>query len=218
MSRARSLSLAAYRVLSWGIPQSGDFADTPRPEGELLWVHVSTPDRLRAADDLCRRLLPARPGLSVLITAPPDADLSEWDSISFPIHSLPAEHTGAARTFLDHWRPDMVLWFGGGLMPNLITRAQERATPLVLLEASVDVIAARGGRWLPDITRYTLDCFTSILAPSDDIARQIRRLGVSASKVTVAPPMHINPNPDPWPEDELIETNHALAGRPGGPP
>lgn len=214
MSKPRSLSLAAYRVLSWGVPQISGIADTPRPEGELLWVHVSTPDRLRAVDDLCRRLLPARPGLSVLMTAPPDVNLTEWGECKLPIVSLPAEQTGAARAFLDHWHPDMGLWFGGGLMPNIITRAQERGTPMVLLEAAVDVKTARGGRWLPDITRYTLDCFTSILAPSDDIARQIRRLGVSASKITIAPPLHISPNPRPWPEDELIETNHALAGRP----
>ena len=37
--------------------------------------------------------------------------------------TLPAEQTGAARAFLDHWRPDMGLWVGGGLMPNVITRA-----------------------------------------------------------------------------------------------
>ena len=214
MSKPRSLGLAAYRILSWGVPQLLNIADTPRPEGEVLWVHVSTSDRLRSVGDLCHRLQPARPGLSVLMTAPPDADLSEWEECGFPIVSLPAEQAGAARAFLDHWRPDMALWFGGGLMPNLITRARERGTPMTLLEAEVDLKTARGGRWLPDITRYTLDCFTSILAPTEQIARQIRRLGILSGKISVAPPLHISPNPRPWPEDELIETTHALAGRP----
>ncbi len=214
MSKPRSLSLAAYRVLSWGVPQSSGFTDIARPDGEVLWVHISTPDRLRAVDDFCRRLTSVRPGLSLLLTVPPDFDLEEWEEYSAPIVKLPAEHTGAARIFLNHWRPDMGLWFGGGLMPNIITRAQERAIPLVLIEAMVDVKTARGGRWLPDITRYTLDCFTTILAPNDEIARQIRRLGVNSAKISVAPALHISPNPDPWPEDELIETNHTLAGRP----
>ena len=214
MSKPRSLSLAAYRVLSWGVPHSGGFADTPRPRGELLWVHVGAPDRLRAVNGLCHRLQAAQPDLSVLLTIPPDAELSEWDGASFPIVPLPAEQTGVARAFLEHWQPDMALWFGGGLMPNLITRAQERSIPLILLEARVDVKTARGGRWLPDITRYTLDCFTSIQAPDEEVARQIRRLGVNASNISVAPPLYISPNPKPWPEDELIKTNHTLAGRP----
>ncbi|SDX47151.1 3-deoxy-D-manno-octulosonic-acid transferase [Ruegeria halocynthiae] len=214
MSKPRSLSLAAYRVLSWGVPQSSGHSDTARPEGEVLWVHVSAPDRLRAVDDCCHRLLSVRPGLSLLLTAPPEADLSEWGDCGTPILKLPAEHTGSARAFLDHWRPDMGLWFGGGLMPNIITRAQERDILLILLEAAVDVNTARGGRWLPDITRYTLDCFKAIIAPDNETARQIRRLGVNSAKISVTPPLHISPNPSPWPEDELIETNHTLAGRP----
>ncbi|EEE37372.1 3-deoxy-D-manno-octulosonic-acid [Rhodobacteraceae bacterium KLH11] len=214
MSKPRSLSLAAYRVLSWGVPQNTGLSDNPRPDGELLWIHVSAANRIRAIDDFCRRLLPARPGLSLLLTAPPDADLSDWSDCSTPILKLPAEQTGSARAFLDHWQPDMGLWFGGGLMPNIITRAQERDIPLVLLEASVDVKTAPGGRWLPDITRYTLDCFTTILTPNKETERQIRRLGIRQAKVSVAPPLHVSPNPNPWPEDELIETNHTLAGRP----
>ena len=214
MSKPRSLSLAAYRVLSWGVAQDSSLSDTPRPEGELLWVYISAPERVRAIDDFCRRLLPARPGLSLLLTAPPDADLSQWEDCSAPILKLPAEQTGSARAFLDHWRPDIGLWFGGGLMPNIITRAQERDIPLILLEASVDVKTAPGGRWLPDITRYTFDCFTTILSADDETARQIRRLGVNSAKISVAPPLHISPNPNPWPEDELIETNNMLAGRP----
>ncbi|WP_299948381.1 glycosyltransferase N-terminal domain-containing protein [uncultured Ruegeria sp.] len=214
MSKPRSLSLAAYRVLSWGVPHSPSQSDTTRPDGEVLWVHVSSPYRLRAVDDFCHRLMSARPGLSLLLTAPPDANLEDWEVGSVPILKLPAEHTGAARAFWDHWRPDMGLWFGGGLMPNIITRAQERSIPLILLEALVEVKTARGGRWLPDITRYTLDCFTTILTTNDDIARQIRRLGVNSAKISVEPPLHISPNPPPWPEDELIETNHVMAGRP----
>ncbi|KIC40724.1 3-deoxy-D-manno-octulosonic acid transferase [Ruegeria sp. ANG-R] len=214
MSKPRSLSLAAYRVLSWGVPQGTGHADIARPQGEVLWVHISSPDRLRAVDDFCGRLLSLQPDLSLLLTAPPDTNLEDWEDCRTPILKLPAEQTGSARAFLDHWRPDMGLWFGGGLMPNIITRAQEQDIPLILLEAQVDVKTARGGRWLPDITRYTLDCFKTILAPNDETARQIRRLGVNSAKISVAPPLHISPNPDAWPEDELIETNHTLAGRP----
>lgn len=214
MSKPRSLSLAAYRVLSWGVAQNGPLPDQPRPEGELLWIHVAAQVRLRAVDDFCRRVQHARPGLSILLSAPPETDLAQWAGSAYPVVNLPAEHTGAARGFLDHWRPDMALWVGGGLMPNLITRADEQGIPLILIEAQVDVSVARGARWLPDITRYTFDCFRTILAATSETARQIRRLGVASSKVSEAPPLQISPNPGQWPEDELIETNHTLAGRP----
>ncbi|MTI00970.1 3-deoxy-D-manno-octulosonic acid transferase [Roseibium sp. RKSG952] len=214
MSKPRSLSLAAYRVLSWGVPSSNGRPPEPRPDGELLWIHIGSHDRLRAVEDFCQRLLPVRPGLSLLLTTPHDADLRDWGDHSGILVNLPAEQTGAARGFLDHWRPDMGVWIGGGLMPNLITRAEERGIPMILLEAEVDVKVGRGGKWLPDITRYTFDCFRKILSTSEATARQVRKLGIPSSKVSVAPPLHISPAPRPWPEDELIETNHALAGRP----
>ncbi|WP_051927611.1 3-deoxy-D-manno-octulosonic acid transferase [Ruegeria halocynthiae] len=214
MSKPRSLSLAAYRVLSWGVPYSADHPLFPRPDGELIWVHINDPDRLRAVVDFCRRLQQARPELSVLLSAPPEADLTRWENCEYPMVNLPLEKTGAARAFLDHWRPDVGLWVGGGLMPNVITRADERAIPLILIEAQVDIKVARGARWLPDITRYTFDCFRRIFATTPETARHLRRLGVSARKVNESPALHVSPNPRPWPEDELIEMNHALAGRP----
>lgn len=214
MSKPGSLSLAAYRVLSWGVPHVGNTPIEARPEGELLWIHVDIPERLRAVDDLCQRLRPARPGLSLLLTAPPDTEFEGSAGKDFIRANLPIENTGAARWFLDHWRPDMGIWVGGGLMPNVITRAEERDIPMVLIEAETDIRTGRGVKWLPDLTRYTIDCFHKVLTTSEETARLIRRLGISSSKVSVAPPLHISPNPTPWPEDELIETNHALAGRP----
>ncbi len=213
MSKPRSLSLAAYRVLSWGVTQNPRTAE-PRPSGEVLWVHVTSPDRLSVISAFCRRLLPARPDLFLLMTVPPDADPENWGEGIAPLVKLPTEQAGAARAFLDHWNPDMCIWVGGGLMPNIITRARESGIPMVLLEAQADVRIARGGRWLPDIARHTLDSFDAILTASEETARQIRKLGIQPRKVSVSLPLQISPTPTPWPEDELIETNHAVGGRP----
>ncbi|CUK11835.1 3-deoxy-D-manno-octulosonic acid transferase [Ruegeria denitrificans] len=214
MSKPGSLSLAAYRVLSWGVPNAANLPEIQRPEGELIWVHINAQERQRAVVDFCHRLQQARPTLNVLLTAPPEADLSRWDQGVYPLVNLPLEQTGAARAFLDYWHPDIGLWVGGGLMPNAITRAEERSIPLILIEAQIDIKIARSARWLPDITRYTLDCFQSILATKSETTRTIRRLGITSGKVTDLPQLYVSPNPKPWPEDELIETNHALAGRP----
>ncbi|NOD65148.1 MULTISPECIES: 3-deoxy-D-manno-octulosonic acid transferase [unclassified Ruegeria] len=215
MSKPRSLSLAAYRVLSWGMRNSvGQHTDLPRPEGELLWVHVATPGRLRAVNDFCHRMLQVRSDLNFVLTTPPDVDLDSWPQHDFPLVNLPQDQSGAVRGFLDHWRPSMGLWVGGDLMPNILTRADEHNIPLVLFDAQFSVTLPRSARWLPDITRATFDCFQHVMTASPETARQIRRLGIPSAKVHESPPLRISPNPRPWPEDELIETNHTLAGRP----
>ncbi|MEM9128021.1 MAG: glycosyltransferase N-terminal domain-containing protein, partial [Pseudomonadota bacterium] len=163
MSKPRSLSLAAYRVLSWGVQNGPGHPDAPRPEGELLWMHVATQDRLRVVNDFGRRLQQVRGGLSVLLSVPPDTDLNHWPESAFPIVPLPAENAGSARAFLHHWRPDIGIWVGGNVMPNVITRAEDRAIPLIQIEATPDILISKSARWLPDIARYTFDCFTKIL-------------------------------------------------------
>ncbi|WP_171136602.1 MULTISPECIES: 3-deoxy-D-manno-octulosonic acid transferase [unclassified Ruegeria] len=214
MSKPRSLSLAAYRILSWGVPQTMGRDLPPRPEGELLWLHLNSPEKLPVIEDFASRLLAARPDVSLLLTAPYDANISDWSNSLWPVVPLPPDQPRPARAFLDHWQPDLCIWIGGGLMPNLINRAEEKAIPMILLEGVVDLVMSRSGRWLPDITRFTLDCFDRIETCSENTARQIRRYGIASSKVSVSSPLRISPDPQPWPEDELIETNHALGGRP----
>ncbi|MCL6284657.1 3-deoxy-D-manno-octulosonic acid transferase [Ruegeria sp. 2012CJ41-6] len=211
---ARSLSLAAYRVLSWrgGPVPEGELP--PRPRGELLWVHVTTRNRFTVLAEMCRRLLAQRPELHVLFTAPTENEIRAWGGVGANMIALPSDQPTAARAFLDHWQPDMCLWAGGGLQPNLISSAATRQVALVLLDVNEAELTLRKHQWMPDLMRTTLECFESILASGERAARDIRRLGVVGSKVSVSAELRASPNPTPWPEEELVKTTQLLAGRP----
>lgn len=211
---ARSLSLTAYRALSWRGQQSHDATPPPRPDGPLVWFHATTPERLAALRDLGQRLVAIRPELGLLFTRPPKNELRRWPQQQADAVPLPLDHPGAAREFLTHWHPDICIWTGGGLQPNLISQASEQKIPMILLGASETELQLRRHRWFPDLHRTTLDCFESILADSEASARYVRRSGVSSSKVSVSATLQVSPNPRPWPEDELTETTTILAGRP----
>ncbi|NDW45851.1 3-deoxy-D-manno-octulosonic acid transferase [Ruegeria sp. PrR005] len=211
---ARSLSLTAYRVLSWrGAHPPGK--DMPsRPEGELLWIHVADRGRFPALCDLAQRLVTLRPDLSTLFTIPGDTRTDDWPSPTGLVSVLPEDHPMSARRFLNHWTPDMCLWSGGGLKPNLIDQAAQSGLPMVLIDIAESDLAARKHRWLPDLTRTVLDCFDLIVTNGEAAARQVRRAGVAPAKVRSSPPLQVSANPAPWPEDELAAVNAALGGRP----
>ncbi|MEX0349324.1 MAG: 3-deoxy-D-manno-octulosonic acid transferase [Paracoccaceae bacterium] len=211
---ARSLSLAAYRVLSWRGGQVSEGELPPRPEGELLWVHVTTRNRFMVLAEMCRMLLSQRPGLHVLFTAPTENEIRAWGGIGANMIALPSDQPGAVRSFLDHWKPDMCLWAGGGLQPNLISLAASRKTAMVLLDVNEAELTLRRHQWVPDLMRTTLECFDSILANGERTARDIRRLGVAGWKVSISAELRSSPNPTPWPEEELVRTTQLLAGRP----
>ncbi|MBO9450580.1 3-deoxy-D-manno-octulosonic acid transferase [Tropicibacter sp. R16_0] len=211
---ARSLSLTAYRALSWGGQHTHGDMHAARPDGQLVWFHATTPERLSALQDLSGRLLQQRPELNVLFTRPPASETRRWPRHLLGAIELPQDHPAATRDFMRHWHPDVCIWTGGSLQPNLIGQASEQQIPMILLGAVENELHLRRHRWLPDLLRTTLDCFDMILADSEASARYVRRSGISSGKVSVSSALQVSPNPRPWPEEELVETNQALAGRP----
>lgn len=210
----RSLSLAAYRILSWrGDARALGTAPT-RPEGTLLWVHATSQKRFRIVADICRRLVAQRPDLFVLFTVPSDTEIANWGDGTTMMVALPSDHPAQVSQFLEHWKPDLCLWSGGDLHPNLISETSATQIPLILMDLTADELTLRRHQWVPDLLRTTLDCFDAILANGEQAARLVRRTGILSRKVSVSAELRANPTIPGWPEEELSETTTMLAGRP----
>lgn len=212
---ARSLSYAAYRALSRRRPQAVQQDPPARPVGELVWLHATSPARLSALNDLARRLKLMRPGIAVLLTHVADAR---------PVGTLPggadwvlmldSDHPASARQFVAHWRPDFCLWAGGILMPNVIAAAAEAGVPLCIADLGSAELQASGHKWLPDLTRGSLDHFAWILAASQTTARTLRRMGLAGGKISVAPRLRGSALAPACSEDDLDGVMRDLASRP----
>ena len=215
----RSLSLAAYRALSRRKSNAPgpEQTQTTRPDGELLWAHVSSQMRFGAIRDLASRLRTLRPGTNVLITydakAFPDGFQGDGQDDG-PVVALASDHPSAAHDFLDHWKPDICLWTGGKLMVNLASAAAESGMPMILADVGNVDFASRRHKWFPDLTRTSLDFFHVIMANSDAAARTIRRLGISKAKILVTPRLRGGAMPPACSDEELGAVLNVLAGRP----
>lgn len=210
---ARSLGFATYRALSWRArpPVSGSGAE--RPAGEVLWAHATSGERLAALDDLAVRLTAQRPGLKVLLTQNRDRSDTPALSGSDRVLHLGSDHPVAVRQFLDHWRPDIGIWAGGDLMPNLIVQAAQRRLPMVLVDIARDEVPARRHRWLPDAAHETLGCFDAILARDEATAALIRKAGVVPSRVIATAMLRPGAMPPACRDRDLTAAARDLAGR-----
>lgn len=213
---SRSLGLAAYRALARRQPADLAGQHPPRPQGELVWAHATNEHRFSALCDLSLRLRTMRPDLHLLITIEqahfhPSPTLRDGCD---QIVVLNSDHPETAQAFLDHWRPDLCLWTGGQLMPNLISAAADVKLPMILLDVGETDFPARRNNWLPDLTRPTLACFDTILATNDETAQMIRRVGVPDTQVTVAARLRTCVTPPSCSDEELAEVTIEVAGRP----
>ncbi|MEP5731571.1 MAG: glycosyltransferase N-terminal domain-containing protein [Sulfitobacter sp.] len=214
---ARSLGLTAYRALTRRGNVPSDPPATPRPDGELVWLHAGEVSNLVAVQNLAARLVASRPGLSILITVPDDHAIS-----ATPPHldknilqmTVPGEHPANVNAFLDHWAPNAGIWVWGGLRPNLILAASERACPLVLIDADGSGFDKRHSRWLPDVTRQILSTFDCIFARSDIGKKQFEQMGISPDQLEQTSPLLAGGQVLPCIDSDLSDLAGTLGGRP----
>lgn len=191
---------------------------TPRPNGELAWIHLAEPGNIIAVQDLAVRLCANRVGLNVLITLPEGTASPERIAIpqdaTLIIQTVPNEHPGSVAAFLDHWQPDTCIWVWGALRPNLILETANRHCPLILIDVDSKGLDGRRDRWLPDMTRNVLNKFEAILTRSDAGLRRLLQLGLPRPNIEVTSPLLAGGQALQCADSDLADLSTALGGRP----
>jgi len=136
----------------------------PRPDGMVIWAVCANPRQVAAMDRLSDQLKDDGEDVTVLTTTP-DADQPR------------SRH--ATRIFIDHWRPDLVLWAGGPLDPAVMFEIEHAAIPRLLVGASADTIALTYGRLFPGLLRRFLRGFGDVLTTYEDVTKQAIKAGAS---------------------------------------
>ncbi len=216
---ARSLGFAAYRALSRRLSRPAQGVAYPRPDGQVLWLHATSAQRLLTLYELGNRIRNLRDDLVVLITS--GSELNSLPALfldpdEFWIQSdrIASDHPSEVHQFLDHWRPDICLWAGATLMPNLISQAADRGMPMILADVDHDDFASRKHKWFPDLTRQSLVRFGTILTTEPTVTAMLRRFGVPDRLIITAEPLRNGPSPLPVDEKSLSTTSQQLTGRP----
>ena len=160
-------------------------ASTARPPGRLIWIHAASVGESLSMLSVVDRLLADRPGLNIIITTGTvtSARLLGERAPKGVIHQfVPLDRAAWARRFLDHWRPDAVLWVESEFWPNILGEIGARKIPAVLINARVSPRSFDGWRRLPGVIRRVLANFELCLAQTDADAEKLRRLGAARVK------------------------------------
>lgn len=215
---AQSLGLAAYRAMARRGEAQLTAPATPRPSGELVWIHAAEPGNILAAQDLALRLCANRVGVNILITLPENSALPEriaapQDAI-LVMQTIPNEHPSSVAAFLDHWQPDTCIWVWGALRPNLILETDNRQCPLILIDMDSSGLDGRRDRWLSDMTRDVLTKFTAVLTRSETGLKRLLQLGLPREHIEITSPLLAGGQALQCADSDLADLSAALGGRP----
>ncbi|MGE4064736.1 MAG: 3-deoxy-D-manno-octulosonic acid transferase [Rhodospirillaceae bacterium] len=195
------------------LPERRGIASAPRPVGRLAWLHGASVGEALSLLPIIEGVRAA--GWQVLITTGTvtSAALLKERLTDGCVHQfVPLDRTAWVRRFLDHWRPDLVLWSESELWPNTLNEIGRRKTPAVLLNARLSDKAYRGWRRWSGFAKAVLTPFDLVLAQSRLDADRFAALG--AREVRTLGNIKLAAPPLPADERALAALREDIAGRP----
>lgn len=179
-----------------------------RPKGPLVWLHSPQSESVCGLAELALRLM-VDDGVAVLLTcdAPPER------AVPGAIHqSPPADQIADITSFLDHWRPDMLVMSEGEVRPALLHELADRKLPSLIADARTPYLLRGREGWYPGLLRQALNCVGRVLAVDEAAARAFRKAG--APRVEVVGRMEEQSAALPCHEPERAALAHLMATRP----
>lgn len=136
MTPALSIYLQAARraetFLQKDAVASDDVAETARPRGDVLWIHLSAGQPPETAIMVASRVAEERPGTGFVVTA----DDAAPNGDDLPWLGRPRDLPRSVDAFLAVWRPRVCVWIGGPIWPVLAARAAQSGVSMILANAT----------------------------------------------------------------------------------
>ncbi|MCF8495489.1 MAG: 3-deoxy-D-manno-octulosonic acid transferase [Alphaproteobacteria bacterium] len=197
------------------LPERRGISSRERPEGLLIWLHAASVGEARSALILIDRLLALHPDLHILVTTGTltSARMLRDNLPERAFHQFyPLDVPSWTARFLDHWRPDGVLWMESELWPNMILALKERRIPAALVNGRLSDKSFRIWKIFRKTAGSLLESFTLILAQTDRDAGRFSTLG--ARQVVTTGNLKYSATPLPFNEADLNHLRAYARGRP----
>lgn len=190
-------------------------AARPRPAGPLLWFHAASVGESLSLLAIIEKLLADYPMAEALVTTGTvtSAALMAERLPRRAFHQyMPVDHPLWVARFLDHWRPDAVLWSESEFWPNMLGEIRRRRIPAVLLNARMS--AQSFGRWshARGTMREILSTFDLCLGQNAAETARLSALGAKDARVSANLKYAAQPLPDDAAQRNALAAE--TAGRP----
>ncbi len=142
-----------------------------RPTGRLIWLHAASVGELISSFSLINRLEKNHPDISILVTTGTvtSARMAQKHLPSTITHQFaPLDSPLYVSRFLNHWKPDLVLWLESEFWPNQLLSLRSRKIPTLLLNARISDASFQKWSKHPRSIKSLLNCFSGLSAQSPE--------------------------------------------------
>lgn len=192
----RARKQAAY-VLHWR-ERFALYAARDAGTAQMIWIHAVSVGETRAAAPLIDALQLRHPTLRILLTHMTPTGRETGKALfgaRVTQAYLPYDFPGAARRFVQRFRPCLGLLMETEIWPNLIAACQMHAVPIALINARMSARSARRYAWAPRLTREALRQLSLVCAQTNADGQRLAALGACAIAITGNMKFDVSPAP-----------------------
>ncbi len=171
------------RELADRLPERWGEDATPRPPGQLVWLHAASVGETMSVLSVLEALAGA--GAQVVMTT---GTVTSANLLAQRLPALglegrvrhrfvPLDVPAWVGRFLDHWRPDVAGFVESEVWPNTIAACRRRGIPMMLVNARLSPGSFARWRLAPGLARALFATFERAQAQSGDDARRLLALG-----------------------------------------
>ena len=155
---------------------------------QVIWVHAVSVGEVQAAEPLVRALLERHPEYSLLVTTVTPTGSARVTALfgqQLAHVYAPYDLPGTVARFYDRVRPRLAIIMETELWPNLYHACQQRAIPLLLINARLSARSVTGYCRVRGLAGETLSAVTEIAAQGEADAGRFASLGADPAVITV---------------------------------
>ncbi len=195
------------------MPERLGYYKKPRPEGRLIWLHGASVGECLSMMPLINYLVTLS-DTKVLVTSGTvtSAELMAKRLPNGAFHQfMPVDLPMCTKRFVEHFRPDLGLFFESDFWPNMLIDAHKAGVPMVLLNGRISDKSFAHWQKLPFFIRPMLRLFNFGLGQTPQDAERMKKLGFQ--KVDCVGNLKFAAVPAPYDENELTQMHNAIGTR-----
>jgi len=155
---------------------------------QVIWIHAVSVGEVQAAEPVVRALLESRQDYSLLVTTVTPTGSARVTALFGPKVAhvyAPYDLPGVVKRFFNRVQPRLAIVMETELWPNLFNACQQRAIPLLLINARLSARSVAGYRRVRGLAKETLAAVTEIAAQGETDAGRFECLGAKPDIITV---------------------------------
>ena len=191
-------------------------ASKPRPAAAtLIWLHAASVGEAQSTLILISSITKEMPHAQFMVTSGTvtSAEIMAKRLPDNAFHQFyPLDHPQWTSAFLDHWKPDLILWMESEIWPNMLSQIKQRNIPALLINARLSQTSFNVWNIFSGSAKKLLANFDLILAQTKDDQDRFVKLG--ANNVIMTDNIKYSAAPLPVHEGDLSALKNSIGARP----